>query len=160
MGALRLSEARSAMVGFYLLDAIMGSVGLAAKLSLVLSIILAILVVTVGGTFLSYGRALESDGMPTMARVVSWNGEIRYRYIVNEKHYENTDAPPRGFTGLDGSYVRIKYLPYRPDVSHMAPAELAARGGMILLVGMPLAALLIWASAARLSRQQRKAPSQ
>ena len=138
----------------------MRSVGLAAKLSLAISIISAILVVTVGGTFLSYGRALESDGMPTMARVMSWNGEIRYRYTVNERQYENTDSPPRGFTGLDGSYVRIKYLPYRPEVSHMAPVELAARGGLILLVGMPLAALFVWASAAGVSRQMRKTPPQ
>lgn len=128
---------------------------MAVKLSLVLSIIAAVLVVTVGGTFLSYGRALESDGMPTMAKVVSWNGEIRYRYQVNDKFYEGTDKPPKGFGGVDGSYVRIQYLPYRPEVSHMAPKELAARGGIILAVGVPLAALFVWATASTVMRQKR-----
>lgn len=129
---------------------------MAAKLWLVLSIIAAIAVVTVGGTFLSYGRALESDGMPTMAKVVSWNGEIRYRYQVNDKYYEGTDTPPKDFAGIDGNYVRIHYLPYRPEVSHMAPKELAARGGMILALGVPLSALFVWASWASVSRQRRK----
>ena len=129
---------------------------LAARVSLLLSVIAAILVVTIGGTFLSYGNALQADGMPTMARLMEWDGQLRYRYTVNDKVFENTDTLPKNFAGLDGNFVRVTYLPYRPDVAHVAPKELAARGGMILIVGVPLAAIFVWASATSLLRSNQR----
>ena len=83
---------------------------LAARVSLLLSVIAAILVVTIGGTFLSYGNALQADGMPTMARLMEWDGQLRYRYTVNDKVFENTDTLPKNFAGLDGNFVRVTYL--------------------------------------------------
>jgi hypothetical protein len=145
------------MPGFYPLDAIMEPVGLAAKLPFAVSVIVAIAVVTVGGTFLGYGRALESDGMPTMARVVEWTPtEVRYRYRANGKEYENTDKLPKGFTGIDGIYVRVTYLGYRPDIAHIATEELAARGAMILMVGIPLCAIWVLGNALAVKKRSQK----